>query len=389
MIKNTSNKKNANSNKDESKALKIAQSKIQHKKKVLDKARHRSIELFSEKLELKKEYKDIVALNRKIEQQKIEIEAKNDRLKRSIEKGKRRTIELFGKHIDLKKASKRIDIQNQLIEVKNKELENKNRAINDSLTYAKLIQQSILPSPQFIASKFSDSFVLFRPKDIVSGDFYWYSEQRHLQYLALVDCTGHGVPGALMSMIGNSLLNKIVDKQIKIKPSEILKKLNQEVTFALQQNFDTSISQANGMDITLCQINTLINEVTIASAIQNYFIVDDEKVHFIKGNNFSIGGMFTDYPNLNFTDYKIKAGKELKIYMYSDGYVDQFGGNDGQKFMICKFKKMINENHHLPMREQKKIYNQTLDNWKGKYKQIDDISIIGFSLKPKVRNKTR
>lgn len=373
----------------ESRALEIAESKIKHKKQVLDKTRRRSIELFSEKQELKKDYQDALELNHRIELQKKEIETKNGRLKRAIAKSKKRTIDLFGKHIDLKKAKKRIDFQNKLIEDKNKELEAKNNALNDSLAYAKLIQQSILPTTNFIASKFYDSFVFFSPKEMVSGDFYWYSEQKHFKYLALVDCTGHGVPGALMSMIGNSLLNKIVDNKLSITPSEILTQLNKEVTCALQQSSDTKVSQTDGMDITLCQINTLINEVTIASAIQNYFVVDDDKVKFFKGDNFSVGGVLSDHPDLHFTDYKIKANKELKVYMYTDGYTDQFGGIEGRKFMRCNLKKLISENHSLPMSKQKDIFSRVFEDWKREYKQIDDVSLIGFSVKQRAKKRLK
>lgn len=367
----------------ELKALKEAERQIQHKKQILDKARRRSIELFSEKQELKKEYNEILTLNQEIEIQKDEIEAKNKRLQRAILKYRKRTIELFGKHIDLKKASKRIEFQNHLIETKNKQLEDKSKEIHESLAYAKLIQKATLPSSSFIKKILPDSFVLLKPKDIVSGDFYWYSEQKHLQYFALADCTGHGVPGALMSMIGNSLLNKIVDEQTKLKPSEILERLNKEITCALQQSFDANITQNDGMDITLCQINTFTKEITIASAIQNYFIVRNNKVQCIKGDNFSVGGIFSDHPNFSFTDYKFKVNNEIKIYMYSDGYADQFGGEKDDKFMSCNLMKLIEKNTHLPMQEQKEIFSQTFDDWKGKNKQIDDVLVIGFSLKSK------
>jgi len=377
--KTTKQKDNLINSEIELKALEYAESKIQHKQHVLDKARHRSIELFSEKQELRKEFEEVLALNQEIELQKIEIEANNKRLKRAIEKYRRRTIDLFGKHIDLKKASKRIEFQNYLIETKNKELEEKNREISESLAYAKLIQQSIVPSPKFIKDKFADSFIFFRPKDVVSGDFYWYSQQKHIQYFALIDCTGHGIPGALMSMIGNSLLNKIVDGQTTLNPSEILEKLNGEVTCALQQSFDIDTSQNDGMDITLCKVNTLKRELTIASAIQNYFIAANGKVKCYKGDNFSMGGLFADHPNLKFTDSTFNLKEDIRIYLFSDGYVDQFGGDDGQKFMSCNLIKLLEENHHLPMDEQNIIYSQTFDKWKSDYKQIDDVLLIGLA----------
>ncbi len=365
-----------------SKDLEVAESKILQKKYVLDKARHRSIELFSEKQELKKDYNEVITQNQEVELQKKEIEAKNERLERAIKKARRRTIDLFGKHIDLKKASKRIEFQNNLIETKNKELEDKSRAISESLAYAKLIQQAILPSPKFINNKFPESFVLFRPKDVVSGDFYWYSEREHLQFFALADCTGHGVPGALMSMIGNSLLNKIVENHKNDKPSQILKLLSKEVIFALNQSFDIETSQNDGMDITLCQIDNIKKEFTIASAIQNYYVLSEGNMQVIKGDFFSIGGLFADYPDFCFTDHKFKLSRETIIYMLSDGYKDQFGGPEGRKFMRGNLKTVLLKNAHLPMQEQKIILERIFENWKGKHKQIDDVLVIGLKLKP-------
>ena len=362
------------------KELEAEKDKIQQKMSVLDKARHRSIELFSEKQELKKAYKQIIKQNQEIEKQKEEIEAKNERLKKAIDKAKQRTIDLFGKHLDLKKASRRIEFQNDLIEKKNRQLEEKNKEINDSLAYAKLIQEAILPSQKIIANKFPDSFILFRPKEVVSGDFYWYTEIDNLQFFAVADCTGHGVPGALMSMIGNSLLNKIVNDHKNFTPSRILQLLNKEVVFTLNQSFDLDTSQNDGMDITLCQIDKTSKELTIASATQNCYVVNDGKLKTIKGDIFSIGGLFAHHPDLSFTDYKFKLTKETILYMFSDGYQDQFGGPKDKKFMGKKLKHLLLNNSYLPMREQKDILNKEFDAWKGKNKQIDDVLVIGLKL---------
>lgn len=366
----------------EIKDLEVAKSEIRKKKTVLDKARHRSIELFSEKQELKKDYNEVLTKNQQFELQQKEIQEKNSRLVRAIEKAKRRTIDLFGKHIDLKKASKRIEFQNVLIENKNKELEDKNKSIGESLAYAKLIQQAILPSSKFIAKKFPESFVFNRPKQVVSGDFYWYAEKESLQFFALADCTGHGVPGAMMSMIGNSLLNKIVDNHTGEKPSEILEILNREVVFALNQSFDAETAQNDGMDITLCQIDNNKKELIIASAMQNYCIFINDKIESVKGDNYSIGGLFADSPELSYTDNTYQISNEIIVYMASDGYKDQFGGDDGEKFLSCNFKAMLAKNAKLPMHQQLDIIEQTFDDWKGNNKQIDDVLVVGLKLKP-------
>ncbi len=359
--------------KTESKQSDLEAAKIHRERSVLDKARHRRIELFSEKQELKKEYNDILSL-------KNEIEAKNQRLQKAIEKAKSRTIELFGKHIDLKKAKKSIDIQKCLIENKNKQLEEKNRTINESLGYAQLIQQAILPSTTFIESKFADSFIFFNPKEAVSGDFYWYAEREHLQFFALVDCTGHGVPGALMSMIGNSLLNKIADDQKNDTPAKILEKLDKEVGLALKQSFDPNTTQQDGMDITLCQVDNKKKEVTIAAAMQKFMVVSNKETHFIKGDRFSIGGSFLENPNLSFTNHTFPISKGVKVYMFSDGFVDQFGGKKVEKFLTKNLKKLLKKNIHLPMKEQKAIYEQSFNEWKGENTQVDDVLLVGLEM---------
>jgi serine phosphatase RsbU (regulator of sigma subunit) len=362
------------------KELEAEKDKIKQKKVVLDKARHRSIELFSEKQELKKAYNQIILQKQEIEEQKEVIVAKNERLKKAIDKAKKRTIELFGKHIDLKKASKRIEFQNELIEKKNIELEDKNREIGDSLSYAKLIQEAILPSLRVIENKFTDSFILYRPKEVVSGDFYWYSEIDNLQFFALADCTGHGVPGALMSMIGNSLLNKIINDHKNYTPSRILQLLNKEVVFTLNQSFDLDASQNDGMDITLCQIDKNSKELTIASATQNCYVISDGELNIIKGDIFSIGGLFAHHPDLAFTDYKFKISRETMVYMFSDGFQDQFGGPKDKKFMSSKLKSLLVNNSFLPMKEQKDILNHEFETWKGKNKQIDDVLVVGLKI---------
>ena len=362
------------------KELEAEKTLITKKKNALDKVRRRSIELFSEKQEIKKDYDKVSKQKTEIENQKTEIEEKNARLQKALEKAKRRTIDLFGKHIDLKKATKRIEFQNKLIEKKNTELEHKNKDINDSFSYAKLIQEAILPSKKNIASKFSDSFILFKPKDIVSGDFYWFSEINNKQFLALADCTGHGVPGALMSMVGNSLLNKIINDNKNYTPSRILQLLNKEVVFALHQSFDIESSQNDGMDITLCVFDKTKKEVTIASATQNCYVVKDNNLITIKGDIFSIGGIFAHHPDLKFTDHKIKLGNKTTIYMFSDGYQDQFGGPKNKKFLSSKLKDLLMSNSNLPMNRQKEILEKEFNSWKNTEKQIDDVLVIGIKI---------
>ncbi|MCK4664530.1 MAG: SpoIIE family protein phosphatase [Bacteroidales bacterium] len=346
---------------------------IKNSKEAFDKVRHRSIELFSENMEIKKAYKKISAQKKEIEKQRDRIELNNEKLKYTVKKAKKRTIDLFGKHIDLKKAKKQIEYQKTEIEIINEQ-------IGDSISYAQLIQQAMLPSEKLIKSKFPESFIFFKPRDVVSGDFYWFSEQDNKLFFVTVDCTGHGVPGAFMSMIGNSLLNMIINDNKIYVPSRILKRLNKEVVYALNQDENPDSLTQDGMDITICVIDKVRKEIIISSASQSCFVIVDKQVYSIKGDIFSIGGMFANHPLLNFKDHKIKIGKNTIVYLFSDGYQDQFGGPENTKFMSAQLKKILLKNHNLPMDMQVKEIDKEFRNWKGNKKQIDDVLVVGLKI---------
>ncbi len=280
---------------------------------------------------------------------------------------------------------------NKVLARQKEEISKKNILITDSITYAKLIQEAILPSEKLMKTHLPDSFIFFKPRDIVSGDFYWFSEQNGKLFVAVVDCTGHGVPGAFMSIIGNTLLNEIVNNKKVHSPAKILEELNAGVVYSLNQGPDREGSQDDGMDITMCCIDKLKKEIQIASANHTSYIISSDnaqispdaanksgQIRTIQGDIFSIGGMFSLKPDQSFKNHLINIEKETIIYMFSDGYQDQIGGKEGEKFMADKFKKMLLENHHLEMQEQLNMINQTYDNWKGNRKQIDDILVIGI-----------
>ncbi|MCK4663138.1 MAG: SpoIIE family protein phosphatase [Bacteroidales bacterium] len=271
------------------------------------------------------------------------------------------------------------------IEIKNKLLEKKNIQITDSISYAKCIQEAIIPSEDLIKLYFPDSFVYFRPKDIVSGDFYWLSEQKGKLILAVVDCTGHGVPGAFMSMIGNTLLNEIVNEKKILKPSLILDKLNNGVIYSLDQgnkNEDLFSQQkstkGDGMDISLCNIDMKNKEIQIASANHTVYIIKDKKINTIDGDIYSIGGMFAKKANINFTNHTINIEKGTTIYLFTDGFKDQLGEKTNNRFSTNSFKNLLLKNQHLSMDEQLSILDNTFKKWKGKRNQIDDILIVGI-----------
>jgi serine phosphatase RsbU (regulator of sigma subunit) len=263
-------------------------------------------------------------------------------------------------------------------------IEKQKEKIVDSITYAQLIQQSILMEESEIQKLLPNSFIYFQPKDIVSGDFYWCSKTNDKIILAAVDCTGHGVPGAFMSMIGNTLLNQIVNEKKITTPSEILKHLNLEVTEALHQKKEGALSH-DGMDIAICCIDYTTNQIQYAGAQNPLFILTDNEINVIKADIQSIGGDVSKYrkkisPAAEFTNHTITIKKDMSIFLFSDGYMDQFGGNERKKFGIQKFKELLLNNQHLSTQQQKEAIANAHQDWKGSTTQIDDILVIGLRL---------
>ncbi len=283
-------------------------------------------------------------------------------------------------NIKLKLQKEKIEQQSQLLEEKNEELAYKNKQIVDSINYASKIQEAILPSRKAIRNNLPNSFIFYRPKDIVSGDFYWFSKQKGRLFIAAVDCTGHSVPGAFMSRIGNTLLNGIVNEKKIFQPTEILTKLNAGVIQALKQHDPDGGTQDDGMDVSLCCIDKENKEIEFANANHNSIIISNGKLIVVEGAIFSIGGMFSSGDNVKFHSRKISIEKETSLFLFSDGYQDQFGGDNNQKFRVEQLEKIIYENRHLNMEEQGQIIESTFDQWKGDAKQIDDVLVIGIKL---------
>ncbi|HIA13075.1 MAG TPA: hypothetical protein EYN69_13555, partial [Flavobacteriales bacterium] len=258
-----------------------------------------------------------------------------------------------------------------------KELAEKNKEITDSITYAQNIQRAILPSINSIEKGYEDSFVLFNPRDIVSGDFYWYAEQNGKSYLAACDCTGHGVPGAFVSMIGNNLLNQIILEKNIEKPGEILSHLNRGVKFAFTQEGEQEAQ--DGMDMVLCVLDKEKGVLEYSGANNPLIFIRDGELEVLKNDRKPIGG---DTPNDFAYETKIVEVKTNDhFYLFSDGYPDQFGGDKGKKFMMKRYKEMILIHHKKTMAEQLEIYRTELRDWIGiVHEQIDDILVIGVKL---------
>lgn len=254
-------------------------------------------------------------------------------------------------------------------------IEEKNHDITDSIQYAKRIQQAILPSIDQIKAVLPDSFVFFAPKDIVSGDFFWFSETSRAYYLAVVDCTGHGVPGAMMSMIGHNFLGQIVNELDIDQPAHILDALHRKVVFAL--NKDSARAMRDGMDVALLRIDKKTKQVDYSGAVRPVYIVANGTLTELKGDISSIGGI-KDATEHAFTQHRIDAPPGSCIYLFSDGYADQFGGPNGKKFKYKQLRDLLIRNAAAPMEEQRTELERIFVAWKSKLEQVDDVCVIGL-----------
>lgn len=298
---------------------------------------------------------------------------------------KRANKQLAARNKELSEKNAKIEEQSALLEKKNKELDKKNKQITASINYARRIQEAILPSKKAILQNFPDSFILYRPKDIVSGDFYWFTKKEDKLLIAAVDCTGHSIPGAFMSMIGNTLLNEIVNEKNITKPSEVLNQLNKGIIQALQQEDGGA---DDGMDITLCCIDKKNRKLQFACANHLSYIIipgnnGESELKTIGGDIYSIGGPFMSLRRKNvtgFTDKTVELKNNTVVYLFSDGFQDQFGGMDNTKFMSQRFKKLLYDNHKKDMHDQQLIMETAFDEWKGDYRQIDDVLLIGVRI---------
>ncbi|MGZ3904909.1 MAG: SpoIIE family protein phosphatase, partial [Bacteroidia bacterium] len=266
--------------------------------------------------------------------------------------------------------------EKEVVEAVKLQLEEKNKDITDSINYAKRIQEAILPSQEAIYRNFPESFVYYKPKDIVSGDFYWFTEVEGYYFVAAVDCTGHGVPGAFMSLIASTLLNDIVNEKKIIQPSDILQTLNNRIIEALKQDKDDSSSR-DGMDMAICRVDKHKTKLVFAGAGRPLYHVRKQTLTEIKGQGYPIGGHY-GLMNLKYSDSEIALEKGDMFYVSSDGYADQFQENDKKKFSTKRLRALLESISAQDMESQKTELNQSLLNWKGTAGQIDDILIVGI-----------
>jgi sigma-B regulation protein RsbU (phosphoserine phosphatase) len=280
-----------------------------------------------------------------------------------IKEIKRQKAELEIKHIEVIEQRDKITIQK--------------KDIIDDIRYSKRIQRAIFPTNDFMAGVLGHYFILNLPRNIVSGDFYWAGEQEGTKIIAVADCTGHGISGAFMTMAGTAFLNEILSKNINSDPNNILFELRKLVMKLLKQKGEEG-EAADGMDISLIKMYDNNKKIQFAGANNPLYIIRNSELIIYKGDRMPIGiHMHFDKP---FTNQEIELQSGDMVYMFTDGYADQFGGAFNKKFRYNQFQELLIEIHNLPMEKQKDKLDQTITNWQGNNDQVDDILILGFRI---------
>jgi serine phosphatase RsbU (regulator of sigma subunit) len=277
----------------------------------------------------------------------------------------------------VKERTEEVVKQKDEIEYQNQRLEELYKDVTDSIRYAKRLQYSILPPAEMVQAICPDSFVLFKPKDIVSGDFYWFEKMGNKSYCSAVDCTGHGVPGAFMSLVGANGLNAAVREHHTNKPSMILDELNSFVSESLNKGSEDNDIR-DGMDLSLVAIDYDKLELEYSGANNPLYIIRDGEFIIIKADKFAIGSF--EPRTKTYTNQLIKLQKGDQIYMFSDGYADQFGGYKGKKFLYKTFREELLRVHKEEPEAQRVELNKTIESWQGDYAQVDDILVIGIRI---------
>lgn len=272
-----------------------------------------------------------------------------------------------------------LDERTHELKTKKEELELSNKDITDSITYARRIQQASLPLSETLTELFPKSFIIYRPRDIVSGDFYWFRQFGEKFILACADCTGHGVPGAFMSMIGSLLLREVsTDREVQA-PDVLLRNLDRELRTVLQYHGDDSASR-DGMDISLCELDLQTRRLRFAAAMQDVLLVRDGQLSRLRGSRRSIGGLTTNTTDKPFDLVDLPLSPGDRIYLFSDGVPDQFGGAQGKKLKVSGLMSLIANMQASPMEQQAELLQERLLAWQGAQGQVDDILFIGIEV---------
>ena len=326
-------------------------------------------------------------------QQKIDMYEKDQRIQ-EIETRKRDLLQyiliggfimvlvfvffIYNQYETKRKANQELEFKNTQLEFVNVDLDSKNRKIAESINYAQRIQSTILTTEEKLNEVFKEHFLFYSPKDVVSGDFPWMFKKNGYTYVAAVDCTGHGVPGAMMSMVGYFLLNNIMKNSQITETSDVLMELHKGVNTTLNQN--TNVQSEDGMELALCRFDEKLNKLQFSGAHRPLLICSNSEIKEIKGERFPVGG--TQYARrgkeIIFTDHEIKLSKGDSIFIFSDGLQDQFGGEDRKKFKLSLIKDIVTQNHNKPFSETRDLIFKKFTEWKKSYRQIDDVLLMGI-----------
>jgi len=314
-------------------------------------------------------YRKIRKSEKELKVQAVVIQEKNEELTASQEELRKNAGELLETNLALSKTATEL-------QESRREIQRKNEALTSSITYAQRIQRVIMPTQEELATFFPQSFILFMPRDIVSGDFYWLKKRREKVYIAVADCTGHGVPGAFMSLIGAERLEQAVNSLGLVSANLMLNYLNKSVRALLQQR---GSELRDGMDLAICIIDIKKKTMEFAGARNDVFVFQDDQMQILKADRNSIAGRETGN-EFYFNKQVIQLDKPTTVYMFTDGYRDQFGWEHNTKIGSAKFREIIQEIHNLPFDEQKNELSRIFLEWKGTEKQLDDVTILAFKL---------
>ena len=265
------------------------------------------------------------------------------------------------------------------LDKQNNEISRQKKALDDSIRYASKIQKAIIPSKEAFRKEIPDSFVLFQPKDIVSGDFYWVKTKDRKKIVVAADCTGHGVPGAFISLLGISFLNEIVSHYMRtLRANRILNELREHIMKALNQTGE-EMEQRDGMDIALYILDYEEEILQFSGANNPLYLIRDKNLIELKADRMPIG--VNAGQEDSFTNHVVKLKNNDSIYIFTDGYADQFGGSEGKKYKYPKFRNLLIDIQKLPINKQEDALWNEFVNWKNKYDQVDDVLIVGTSFK--------
>ncbi|MDY6799808.1 MAG: SpoIIE family protein phosphatase, partial [Bacteroidota bacterium] len=297
---------------------------------------------------------------------------------KSYQRKKKTNIILTRQKKEIENQKDEIEAQRDFVTKQRDQIAHQNEIITDSIEYAKRIQSALLPQENYLEKLLPEHFVFMKPKNIVSGDFFWATEKQNKIIVTVADCTGHGVPGAFMSMLGVAFLNEIVNNSSNLNPGQILNNLRNYIIESLHQEYGYSGSK-DGMDMALISMDKKTQIMEYAGAYNSVFIIRNGELHEIKGDKMPIG-IHAVKMDKEFTNHQFKLHEDDMIYLFSDGYVDQFGGKDGMKLKTKPFKELLMKISDKPMDKQHKALESYMKKWQGDYSQLDDMTVMGIKV---------